>query len=101
MIGDTIPHHETPTVLQEHAAERLRQCGPNNDCMSRKRHARTKHLRVGDRVLVRRRCLGGKFEPRFELVPWTVVKARGTMITASRLEEFVTCNVSFFQALPV
>ncbi|KAJ1167312.1 hypothetical protein NDU88_007704 [Pleurodeles waltl] len=97
MTGDTIPYHKTSMALQEQAAERLRHRGPTNDRTSRKRHARTRHLRMEDQVLVRSRHSGGKFKLPFEPVPWTVVKTCSTMITATREEESVTRNVLFFK----
>ncbi|KAJ1136263.1 hypothetical protein NDU88_002680 [Pleurodeles waltl] len=58
---------------------------------------RTVPLQVGDRVLVRNRHPGGKFRLPFEMTPWTVVRIRGTMVTAKKGQESVTRNIHFFK----
>ncbi|KAJ1171820.1 hypothetical protein NDU88_003678 [Pleurodeles waltl] len=65
--------------------------------MSRKRRSRIRPQRVGDRVLVWNRRTGGRFKLPFELVPWTVMRTRSTMITVMSRGESVTRNVSFFK----
>ncbi|KAJ1196893.1 hypothetical protein NDU88_000756 [Pleurodeles waltl] len=97
MVGDTIPHHELPTALQVQASERLRQRGPAHEHMSRKRRTCLSPLQVGNRVLVQNRHPGEKFKLPFEMVPWTGVRTRSTMITVTRGGESVTRNISFFK----
>ncbi|KAJ1165021.1 hypothetical protein NDU88_005451 [Pleurodeles waltl] len=96
-LGDIIPHCENTAALQKQASEQLCQHGTNNNCMSRKRHAQTKLLRLGNQVLVRNRRPKGKFKLPFELMPWTIVKISGTMITAICEKEYINRNVSFFK----
>ncbi|KAJ1090314.1 hypothetical protein NDU88_003447 [Pleurodeles waltl] len=62
MVGDTVPHFECPTRLQNRVVKELSQRHINNDQMSRERHVRTYSLQAGDLVLVRNRHPGGKFK---------------------------------------
>ncbi|KAJ1198914.1 hypothetical protein NDU88_002752 [Pleurodeles waltl] len=96
-VEDTIPQQDAPTNLEEQASERLRQCGSANDRVSSRRRARDSPLQVSDQVLIKKRRPGGKFRLPFELVPWTVVRIRGTMVTAVKGNEQVTGNISFLK----
>ncbi|KAJ1119161.1 hypothetical protein NDU88_007347 [Pleurodeles waltl] len=93
----TLPQMDVLTPLQEQASERLLQCGSANDHMSRKRRARDSPIQVDDQVLIKNKRPGGKFRPPFELMPWTVVRIRGTMLNAVKDQEQVTRNISFFK----
>ncbi|KAJ1110720.1 hypothetical protein NDU88_008069 [Pleurodeles waltl] len=95
MVVDMIPQYESPSVLQKRVADMLGQCCINNDCMSRKRHARERDLQVGDLVLVKNQYPGGKFKLPFDPMLWNVTKVRGTLITEWRGTESKAWNVSF------
>ncbi|KAJ1144906.1 hypothetical protein NDU88_011200 [Pleurodeles waltl] len=77
----------------------MEQRSRNNDYASRRHRARHTSIRVGDKVLVRDRHLGGKFQLPFKAEPSTVTAIKGTMITARRGEEHITRNVSQFKTL--
>ncbi|KAJ1169012.1 hypothetical protein NDU88_000921, partial [Pleurodeles waltl] len=96
-VVDTLPQRDVPMPLQEQASERYRQRGSANDHMSRKRKVRQSPIQVGDQVLIKNRRPGGKFRLPFEPMPWTVLRIRGTMVTAVKDHEQVTRNISFFK----
>ncbi|KAJ1183394.1 hypothetical protein NDU88_000216 [Pleurodeles waltl] len=94
-VRDTIPHVSVPTQLHDQVADRLCNCQQQNDRMSRKRRARIRDIQVGGSVLVKNRQPGVKCKLPFESSPWTVVRVRGTKITAERGREVLTSNVSW------
>ncbi|KAJ1085901.1 hypothetical protein NDU88_006025 [Pleurodeles waltl] len=96
-VGDTLQQRDVPTPLQEQASERLRQRGTANDRTSRKRRAKDSPIQVGDQALIKNRRPVGKFRLPFEPMPFTVVRIRGTMVTAVKDQEQVTRNISFFK----
>ncbi|KAJ1154108.1 hypothetical protein NDU88_006864 [Pleurodeles waltl] len=96
-VEDTMPQCEISTVLLEQASERLCQRKAANDQVSRMRRARSVSLQVGDQVLVWNRHPGGKFRFPFEMMPWTVVRIKGTLVTALKGHESVTHNILFFK----
>ncbi|KAJ1144299.1 hypothetical protein NDU88_010599 [Pleurodeles waltl] len=59
MVGNTIPHYEGPSVMQDQVAETLRQRCVHSDRMSRERRARDHDIRVGDLVLAKNQHPGG------------------------------------------
>ncbi|KAJ1148546.1 hypothetical protein NDU88_001374 [Pleurodeles waltl] len=96
-VGDTIPQCDVPTILQEQASERLHQRKSASDRVSQRRRAESAPLQVGDQVLVRNRHPVGKFRLPFEMTPWTVVRRKGTLVTAQKGPESMTRNISFFK----
>ncbi|KAJ1160304.1 hypothetical protein NDU88_000806 [Pleurodeles waltl] len=96
-VGDTILQCDAPTTLQEQASERLHQRKSANGRVSRRRRARSAHPQVGDQVLVRNRHPGGKFRLPFEMTPWTLMRRKGTLVTAQKDRELVTQNISFIK----
>ncbi|KAJ1136977.1 hypothetical protein NDU88_003390 [Pleurodeles waltl] len=96
-VEDTIPQCEVSTAPQDQASERLCQHKAANDRVSRRRRARSVPLQVGDHLLVWNRHPGGKFRLPFEMMPWTVVRIRGTLVADQKVHESVTPNISFFK----
>jgi hypothetical protein len=63
-----------------------------------RRHAKSKHLQVGDYVLVKL-AKKDKLSPYYDPVPYIVTKIKGTMISASRNDHRITRNASFFKKI--
>ena len=96
-VANTLPHHpngEIPRPTSTDAGERRRM---RNDQVSQRRRAKKQTFRPGELVLVKDRHPGSKFCLSFEPTPWSIVRVRGTMITATKGGEFITRNVSFFK----
>ncbi|KAJ1198807.1 hypothetical protein NDU88_002646 [Pleurodeles waltl] len=96
-VRDTIPHVEITTMKQKQVETKLRNRHIHNERISRKRGARMRNLKVGDVVLVKNRHPGGKFKTPFEPEVWTVARVKGTLVTATRKDETVTRNISWFK----
>ena len=71
-----------------------------NEKASHTRRAAVPSLVVGEQVVVKDRHPGWKFRTRFEQEPWTVTRVKGTMVTATRHNQSVTRNVSWFKKSP-
>ncbi|KAJ1186422.1 hypothetical protein NDU88_003203 [Pleurodeles waltl] len=97
MVGDTIPHCEGSSALQNQVADTLWKRYVHNNYMSRKQRGRDADLQVGDLFLVKNQQPGGKFRLLFEPLPWTVSRVKGTLVTARRGDESLMRNVSFFK----
>ncbi|KAJ1201065.1 hypothetical protein NDU88_004881, partial [Pleurodeles waltl] len=89
-VGDTILQCDVPPTLQEQANERLHQRESDNDRVSQRRRAKFAPLQVGDQVLFQNRHLGRKFRLPFQMTPWTVVRRKGTLVTAQKSGESET-----------
>ena len=63
------------------------------DYSDKKRHAKPSYIKVGDMILIRQNK-ASKLSTRFDPNPFTVVKRKGTMITATRNGKYLTRNIS-------
>ena len=61
-------------------------------------HAKEHTILVGDTVLVRQQKKN-KLSTRFDPEPYQVTRVKGTMVTATRPEHYVTRNISFFKKI--
>jgi hypothetical protein len=68
------------------------------DYADSRRHARSKHLQVGDYVLVKL-AKKDKLSPYYDPVPYIATKIKGTMMSASRNDHRITRNASFFKKI--
>ena len=63
-----------------------------------KRRAKHSEIQIGDTVICQQNKQN-KLSTRFNPVPYTVIKIKGTRITARNNNKFITRNVSFFKKL--
>ena len=63
-----------------------------------KRRAKHSEIQIGDTVICQQKKQN-KLSTRFNPVPYTVIKSKGTRITARNNNKFITRNVSFFKKL--
>lgn len=68
-----------------------------NQKASEARGAKETTIKVGDRVVIRDRHPGWKFQTPYEPEVWTVEAVKGTMVTVKRGSAAITRNVSHFK----
>jgi len=64
------------------------------------RQAKRSNIQIGDMVLLRQKK-SSKFMTKFDPHPFKVIRMKGTMITATRNEKYVTRNASLFKPVKV
>ena len=66
--------------------------------VDKRSRAKVSNIRVGDTVLTRQRKQN-KWSTNFDPFPFIVVSRKGTMVTASRNEKYISRNVSHFKRI--
>ena len=64
------------------------------------RQAKRSNIQIGDMVLLRQKKTS-KLMTKFDPHPFKVIRIKGTMITATRNEKFITRNDSLFKPVTI
>ena len=91
----------TSIIDQRAAANDAKAKEKQKTYADQRNHARSRHLAVGDHVMVRRDSRGNKLSSVFHPFTMVVVAVKGNMITAEGKYNRVTRNVSYFKRVTI